>query len=190
MAGNAEEEAQEAVQRRALPSPEMPSLSEVREHKTTHCPYRSWCDECVEAFGREWPHQHREGPNGRTIPVIHMDYAFLTEKGFFRRAELSDAEVQNAITVIVGYDSGSKGPFMHVVPVKGSGADKFAAERIVEDIVFLGHTRVLLRSDNEPALLQLVGDALKGLRVNALDCLLYTSPSPRDRTRSRMPSSA
>ena len=25
---------------------------------------------------------------------------------------------------------------------------------------------------------------------NAKDCLLYTSPSPRDRTRSRMPSSA
>ena len=25
---------------------------------------------------------------------------------------------------------------------------------------------------------------------NAVDCLLYTSPSPRDRTRSRMPSSA
>ena len=24
----------------------------------------------------------------------------------------------------------------------------------------------------------------------AIDCLLYTSPSPRDRTRSRMPSSA
>ena len=26
--------------------------------------------------------------------------------------------------------------------------------------------------------------------VNVLGCLLYTSPSPRDRTRSRMPSSA
>ena len=25
---------------------------------------------------------------------------------------------------------------------------------------------------------------------NPIDCLLYTSPSPRDRTRSRMPSSA
>ena len=25
---------------------------------------------------------------------------------------------------------------------------------------------------------------------NCIDCLLYTSPSPRDRTRSRMPSSA
>ena len=26
--------------------------------------------------------------------------------------------------------------------------------------------------------------------VNDMSCLLYTSPSPRDRTRSRMPSSA
>ena len=26
--------------------------------------------------------------------------------------------------------------------------------------------------------------------VNIISCLLYTSPSPRDRTRSRMPSSA
>ena len=28
------------------------------------------------------------------------------------------------------------------------------------------------------------------LRIPAYSCLLYTSPSPRDRTRSRMPSSA
>ena len=30
----------------------------------------------------------------------------------------------------------------------------------------------------------------KGQFVATYDCLLYTSPSPRDRTRSRMPSSA
>ena len=29
-----------------------------------------------------------------------------------------------------------------------------------------------------------------GIEVNIFTCLLYTSPSPRDRTRSRMPSSA
>ena len=29
-----------------------------------------------------------------------------------------------------------------------------------------------------------------GLSLHVRDCLLYTSPSPRDRTRSRMPSSA
>ena len=35
-------------------------------------------------------------------------------------------------------------------------------------------------------------EQLKQLRIgaNLYDCLLYTSPSPRDRTRSRMPSSA
>ena len=31
---------------------------------------------------------------------------------------------------------------------------------------------------------------LTGGSAYGLDCLLYTSPSPRDRTRSRMPSSA
>ena len=34
-------------------------------------------------------------------------------------------------------------------------------------------------------------ESQKGINANdALTCLLYTSPSPRDRTRSRMPSSA
>ena len=70
----------ESVLRRALPSPYMPSIAEIRLHKTTHLPYRSWCDECVEAFAREWPHLRADGPNERTIPVIHMDYACLTER--------------------------------------------------------------------------------------------------------------
>ena len=33
-------------------------------------------------------------------------------------------------------------------------------------------------------------DALERIEIHARVCLLYTSPSPRDRTRSRMPSSA
>ena len=37
-----------------------------------------------------------------------------------------------------------------------------------------------------------LNDALKNLENSIISsfCLLYTSPSPRDRTRSRMPSSA
>ena len=35
-----------------------------------------------------------------------------------------------------------------------------------------------------------LGGRSMGPWVTALSCLLYTSPSPRDRTRSRMPSSA
>ena len=51
----------------------------------------------------------------------------------------------------------------------GTSMDRFAAERIVEDIVYLGRMRVILRSDHEAALLLLAGDALKGLRVQQLD---------------------
>ena len=36
----------------------------------------------------------------------------------------------------------------------------------------------------------LLNGAAPGLPTEYSDCLLYTSPSPRDRTRSRMPSSA
>ena len=39
------------------------------------------------------------------------------------------------------------------------------------------------------ASLSLKDGAIKGINL-AQTCLLYTSPSPRDRTRSRMPSSA
>ena len=46
------QEGDEAVLRRALPSPIMPTVSEMREHKATHLPYRNWCDKCVEAFAR------------------------------------------------------------------------------------------------------------------------------------------
>ena len=38
--------------------------------------------------------------------------------------------------------------------------------------------------------LDLYSDTLKWSGPNVYDCLLYTSPSPRDRQKSRMPSSA
>ena len=58
-----------------------------------------------------------------------------------------------------------------------------------------GGTIVEASSGNAGTALAYIG-RLKGYRVvicmseNMSDCLLYTSPSPRDRTRSRMPSSA
>ena len=36
----------------------------------------------------------------------------------------------------------------------------------------------------------MLDDAYHRIKGELKDCLLYTSPSPRDRTRSRMPSSA
>ena len=50
----------------------------------------------------------------------------------------------------------------------------------MDEITVISKTQKSLRER-----LQQIGDA-----ILAGGCLLYTSPSPRDRTRSRMPSSA
>ena len=44
--------------------------------------------------------------------------------------------------------------------------------------------------NNNAALYQAISKAKSNSVPNSNICLLYTSPSPRDRTRSRMPSSA
>ena len=71
--------------------------------------------------------------------------------------------------------------------------------KMYENVKSLDYTKKSLQSDSDPATMEVV------TRTNAVKsptnspettklvytvCLLYTSPSPRDRTRSRMPSSA
>ena len=52
----------------------------------------------------------------------------------------------------------------------------------------VGHSYEVHEDDNGLYMLGGLGDKLRLSEVYT--CLLYTSPSPRDRTRSRMPSSA
>ena len=59
------------------------------------------------------------------------------------------------------------------------------------------HLRVVLLNPSAQSLLDVSENQALGESIltyfghdNTEDCLLYTSPSPRDRTRSRMPSSA
>ena len=49
--------AEEAREVRAPPIPVTPTLEEVRQHRLTHCPFRSWCPHCVRGKGREDPHK-------------------------------------------------------------------------------------------------------------------------------------
>ena len=58
--------------------------------------------------------------------------------------------------------------FAHTVDVKGPGEDQYAVDRLVEDLKWLGFSRVSLRSDNEPAILKLLEVTLKNLRVDVL----------------------
>ena len=152
-------EEEEAQQQRSLRTPEQPTKEEVADHRANgHVPYRSWCPDCVEAFGREWAHRHGEG---RSLPVISCDYLFITPRGAFRRGEVSAEEQEAALKVLAAYCSDTRSIFAHAVPKKGVDERSYIAEQLKQDVLWLGHAKIVLKRDNEPSLVQVM-DALAG----------------------------
>ena len=97
-----------------------------------------------------------------------MDYLFVTDKGVFSRSDAgADADLLTTLKVLVIYDSFSKAICAIAVPRKG--ADEFVVKTVVATIVWLGHSRVTVRADNEKAIVAMIGEALKGLKVNLID---------------------
>ena len=111
-------------------------------------------------------------------------------------------ELLRNILMITDEDSGN---YVFIKLTNGSASfdrerDKAKAAQALNDIVsnpeFVSHLRnqelsSLLREAIQGAVrISEVRSALAQLRRYLDDCLLYTSPNPRDRTRSRMPSSA
>ena len=81
---------------RIASDPGQPSHKQVEEHRTRgHIPFRSWCLWCNLGRGRGQSHQKRPGS---AIPIVAIDYFFLTEAGVQLRSELelTDEAVQEA----------------------------------------------------------------------------------------------
>ena len=121
-------------------------------------------------------------------PPDHTRYRRLVSKGFTRRSVESYEEAIRQLAIDVVEAALEHDEFDFV---------KLIAEQL--PMRMLG--RLLGTSDEDGHKLVEWGDALLGNTdpdftdypvdlVDTEDCLLYTSPSPRDRTRSRMPSSA
>ena len=72
--------------------------------------------------------------------------------------------------------------FAHVVPYKGPGEDDAVADMLVKDIAWLGHTRLTLKADGEPALQALVQRLLEVTKVEChdLDQLMKEDPAAYD----------
>ena len=45
-------ESEETEPQRTLSTPVMPSKSDMEQHRIDHLPYRDWCPECVDGFGK------------------------------------------------------------------------------------------------------------------------------------------
>ena len=163
---------------RAIPTPKTPSQAELDLHRITHMPYRCWCPECVEGFGREWSHQ--ETGTERLIPLLSCDYLYMTEKGIFKRDELSEDERMAALRIFVAICGATKSIFAHAVPRKGVDPEGYIVEKVKQDILWLGHAKIMIRSDNEPALAQVVAHALVAAKVSGVETATSEGSVPYD----------
>ena len=155
---------EEAEERKVLPTPVLPSQAEIDEHWLDHLPYRSWCGTCVAGRGRERPHTRTHGK--REIPTLAFDYCFISKEGTFTREEWASmpADAEGA-KILVVREITSKCTFAHLVKCKGVDDDRYAVDCLVKDIEWMGFTKMMLRSDNEPAIVALLREALRSLRV-------------------------
>ena len=177
------EAAEETEVRRVLPTPDMPSKSDVDKHRIDHLPYASWCEDCVEGCGIEFGHS-TSSKESHSIPVIGFDYMFLTSKDVLTKAEWMKLDASErdpyALKVLVVRDTKSKCLFAHGVPQKGVDEGRFAVSALVDDIKWMGYSKLLLKSDNEPAIVALLREALKALRVEGVEQVSAENPPPYD----------
>ena len=154
--------------KKPLPTPVLPSRADIDRHWLDHLPFRSWCNICVNGRGRERPH-HRH-PGVRTLPTLCFDYMFVSKKGVFTRDEwkLESAEAEG-VKVLVAREAVSKCVFAHAIPMKGVDPDRYSVDCLVKDIEWMGCTRVIMKSDNEPSIVKLLLESLKSLRIEGLD---------------------
>ena len=158
----------ECMPKRILSDPGQPTQSEVEDHRTEgHVRYRCWCSDCVA--GRATGEQHRKRTGERRVPVFAFDYLFITKTDkVVDRKELLAGDEEIAVKILVATDSMSKSVFGHVVDKKGPGEDKYAVHILVEDLKWLGYSRVSLRSDNKKAILKLLQETMTKVFTNGM----------------------
>ncbi len=171
--------------------PGQPTTRQVEEHRKFHIPFRSWCKWCILGRGRGIQHRRADGSK---IPIVGLDYFFNTTAGLKKREELEqpmtpegDAEVTELrkkgkmVKCVLVRCFLTKALFAHVVPYKGPGEDDFVADLLVKDVAWLGHTRLTLKADGEPALQALVRRLLELAKVQChLEQLLKEDPAAYD----------
>lgn len=69
----------------------------------------------------------------------------------------------------MAYCGHTKSLFAHAVPRKGADDEGYIVEQLTLDILWLGHARVMVRSDNEPALLQVVDRVMASVKMKGVD---------------------
>ena len=176
----AAEAGEEAEIPRLLPTPIVPSKSEIDAHRVTHCPYRSWCRHCREGSGLDMPHAACD-QEARKIPIVGFDYMFIGKRRVYRRGEnfVDGDKPENVLKVLIVRCHKSKALFAHAVPQKGIDEKHYVVDCLTQDILWLGYPRVLLKCDTEKSIMAVLRESLKSLKVEGMEASSEL-PAPYD----------
>ena len=158
-------EGEEARTPQCYTSVEAPTAEEIEAHKVSHLPFRSWCPHCVRGKAPSDPHrrQSREEKESKRIPTCSMDYFFMGSEGLSFDDPTTERDVLPMVAV---YDHGSRVTFAHPCPRKGD--DRHIVREVCSDLEWLGYKRIVLKSDQEPAIMALkraISRAMPGVEI-------------------------
>ena len=156
-------ESDEGLPARAPPVPRAPSEEEARRHALTHWPYRSWCEACVRARGKDQPHR-RVDRIGDETATVQMDYLFLSAA--------RGAETQ-PVLVLEDTRSGA----LATIAVEAKGLASYPVEAVTHVLSAWGLTRANLQPDNEAAILALARAVQLRLSAGGVEVTLRPGPA-------------
>ena len=169
-------EDEEVEPMRTAASPVLPPAADIEEHRMTHMPYRPWCTECNQGRGLGEQRGAHVGQE-HSIPLVGVDFWYITTGGVKKREELEwandekgDAELQGQrqagkiIKCLIIRCHKTKCVFAHVIPFKGHLEDPYVVDLTCSDIAWLGHVKLIIKGDNEKALVTLIEKSLRVLR--------------------------
>ena len=147
-------ESEEPVNVKLLRAPTAPTEEEVEIHESGgHPNFRSWCRACVAGAARNSQHRALDRTDV-AIPTLHADYAFMGEKD---ETEERDARCMPILVLKIDKD---RYIHAHAVPAKGL-KHPWGARKLADAMVQNDFPRMIVKTDQEPAILDVKREALK-----------------------------
>ena len=145
----------EVLALRAARAPTLPSTSEIEAHELTHCPPRSWCEQCVRGQAKDSRHVTVQGEFAESsVTRVSMDYCFLTEDVSGKDGDHEVGEkAKTSLTVLVMTETMCRSIWAYACESKGSG-EQWIIEQILEDLETIGisEERIILKTDQESSM--------------------------------------
>ena len=98
----------------------------------------------------------------------------------FKREELEEGELEGALSVLVAYCGSTRSIFAHAVPKKGLDDAGYIVEQPKQNILRPGHAKFVIKSDNEPALVQVVQATIAALKMSGVQSAMDEGSVPYD----------